>query len=97
LFQHNRLKLALGPIHNLTNNATGDNATAPVVAAAESYVYVAWEQKPAANKHIETYFKATSDDADLTGGQGPFVAATNGKAYAVRVDNNIDIMFRAFS
>lgn len=57
---------SFGAIQNLSNNG-GGNSTAPVVAAVGSHVYVAWEEKPAINKHIETFFVTSSDEGSTWG------------------------------
>lgn len=58
--------VSFGVIQNVSNNGSG-NSTAPVVAAVGTHVYVAWEEKPASNKHIATYFVASNDQGNTWG------------------------------
>jgi hypothetical protein len=52
--------LSFGTIQNLTKNSGTAASTAPVVATVGSYVYVAWEEKPASG-HVVTEFRASSN------------------------------------
>jgi hypothetical protein len=51
--------VTFSPIQNLSNDP--QNSTAPVVAAVGTNVYVAWEDRPSLNTHIETYFTSNNN------------------------------------
>jgi len=75
------VQVNLGSIQNLTNSTNA--STAPVVAAVNNYVYVAWEEKVPGSQHV-TYFQASSDNGatwapqisfDMVGGASPQTSA----------------------
>ena len=73
----------LGTVENLSNSPNA--STAPVVAAVNNFVYVAWEEKVPGSQHV-TYFQTSNNygvagswvmnmSFDMTGGASPQTSA----------------------